>query len=91
MQEEGTLGPERGRAEEEHHSQASAEKTRPGKTMSVRTAIKKEPTGDSNGDAPGADSMADVHPEDGKLFVLELNLAQSEKHDIGMLQVSKLS
>ena len=74
MQEEDTLGP-RAYAEEEHHSQASAEKTRPGKSASGRAAIKKEPTGDSNGDAPGADSMADgqrgpAHPEDSMLFVL---------------------
>ena len=91
MQEEGTLGPERGRPEEEHHSQASAEKTRPGKTMSGRTAIKKEPTGDSNGDAPGVDSMADAHPEDGKLLASELDFVQSGKPHTGMPQVSKLS
>lgn len=91
MQEEGSLGLERARAEEEHHSQASAEKTRSGKTMSGRTAIKKEPTGDSNGDAPGVDSVADVHPEDGKLFASELNFVQSGEHHTGMPQVSKLS
>ena len=79
MQEENNVGPGRAGAEGEHHSQASAEEIRPGKTVSGRAAIKTEPTADSHVEAPGADSVADgqrdpAHPEDGELLAFEPKL-----------------
>lgn len=96
MQEEGNIGPGGAGAEEEHHSQASAEKIRPGNTVSGSAAIKAEPAAESNEEALGADSMADVqrdpaHPEDGELSDFELKLTWSGEDHAGMLQVFNFS